>query len=225
MVDTLSLQTTVAARVAEQLRSEIRQGQIVAGTPLRQNDVAARLGVSSTPVREAFQILERLGLVERVGRRGVRVFRPSALDLTNGYEVRGALESLAAQLAAARVTEQELAALAVTMERMHAPNVSQTSFLRLNSEFHAQVAKASGNSRLAELIIAEQSSTTSFVVFLGVDATSAHEAHEEHAAILSAIAAKDPDAASRAMSLHLASRVDALKERLAIAEAPTEGKT
>ena len=145
MADVPALQMTVAARVADQLRSEIRQGALDAGMPLRQNEIASRLGVSSTPVREAFQILERMGLVVREGRRGVRVFRPSMQDLVNGYEVRGALESMAARMAALRLSEPELAAIADTMRVMHAPRVSQKKFLQLNAQFHAQIGTASGN--------------------------------------------------------------------------------
>ena len=214
MIDMPALQMTVAARVAEQLRTEIRQGALDAGMPLRQNEIALRLGVSSTPVREAFQILERLGLVVREGRRGVRVFRPSMQDLINGYDVRGALESAAARMAALRLSEAELESIAATMQVMHAPRVSQETFLQLNARFHGQIAVASGNTRLAELIIAEQAATTSFVAFLGVDTSSAREAHSEHATIVEAIKDRDADAADAAMRDHLQTRVFALRSRL-----------
>lgn len=214
MVEVPALQMTVAARVADQLGSEIRRGALDAGMPLRQNEIASRLGVSSTPVREAFQILERMGLVVREGRRGVRVFRPSMQDLIDGYQVRGVLESTAARMAAGRLSELELASLVETMRVMHAPRVSQKTFLQMNALFHGQIGTASGNARLAEMIVAEQASTTSFVAFLGVDASSAREAHGEHAAIVAAIAAKDADGAGEAMLAHLATRVSALQSRL-----------
>lgn len=214
MTNDSTLHTTVAVRVAEQLSSEIRAGAIAAGEPLRQNGIAARLGVSSTPVREAFQILEQRGLVVREGRRGVRVFRPSVRDLVNSYAVRGALESLAARLSAMSTSDADLAAIQATMDRMHARGVSNETFLTLNAEFHAQIARASGNDRLAELIVAEQANTTSFVVFLGVDPSGANEAHDEHRAILEALVARDQEAAAAAMQAHLVTRVDALRSRL-----------
>ena len=216
MTDNPLTHLTVAARVAEQLLDEIHQGRLAAGTRLRQNDVAARLGVSSTPVREAFQILERRGLVVREDRRGVRVFNPSARDLIDAYEVRSALEALACRLAASRVTASTLATLTSTVDQMHVAGVSQENYLRLNAEFHAQIAAASGNEHLAELVVAEQTVTSSFVMFLGVDPTSADEAHEEHAVILSAIAMGDGDAAAEAMSTHLMARVDGLRARLGV---------
>ncbi len=222
MTDTSALHLTVASRVAEHLRSEIRRGVLPAGAPLRQNEVASRLGVSSTPVREAFQMLERQGLVTREGRRGVQVVRPSTRDLMNTYEVRGALEGLAARLAAVQLSDAQIAEITKTMRQMHSPRVAQDAFLRLNTLFHTQIAQGCGNARLADLIVAEQASTTSFVVFLGVDPSSAHEAEGEHQAILDALAARDAPAAALAMSTHLVARVDALRERLDAAEESAE---
>ena len=215
MTDTSPLHLTVASRVADRLRTEIRRGLLPAGVPLRQNEVAARLGVSSTPVREAFQMLEREGLVTREGRRGVQVVRPSSRDLINGYEVRGALEVTASRLAADHLSNAEISALRETMSAMHAPDVAQDAFLRLNTQFHTQIAQASRNARLAELIVAEQAATTSFIVFLGVDAASAHEAEGEHQAIFEALTMRDADGAGAAMSAHLATRLDELRVRLA----------
>ncbi len=222
MTDSAPLHLTVASRVAERLRTEIRQGVLAAGTPLRQNEIAARLGVSSTPVREAFQMLERQGLVSREGRRGVQVFRPSSRDLINTYEVRGALEGLASRLAAGRLTETQVKAISKTMKQMHAPKVAQDAFLRLNTQFHTQIAQGCGNARLADLIVAEQASTTAFVVFLGIDQASAHEAEGEHQAILDALAARDAPAAALAMSAHLVARLDALRTRLDVAGEPED---
>lgn len=213
-----TLQMTVAERVAEQLRDEIRQKVLAPGEPLRQNDVAARLGVSSTPVREAFQILERMGLVEREGRRGVRVFRPSIRDLIEAYEVREGLESLAASLAAERLTDEALASIQQVMDRMRRPDISQQEFLRLNADFHMLVARRSGNARLKSLVESELTATASFVAFLGVDPASADEAHEEHTAIFAALQRRDPAGAAASMAAHLRTRVDALRSRLDAAD-------
>jgi DNA-binding GntR family transcriptional regulator len=215
-------QPTVAEQVAEILRAEIQRGQLAPGVPLRQNEIAARLAVSSTPVREAFQILERTGLVVREGRRGTRVFRPSVTDLVNGYQVRIALESTAAGLAARRLTRETRENLAATVARMHREPVPQADYLLLNAEFHAQIARSSGNPHLAELIVAEQAATASYISFLGIDPSSAHEASEEHEAILAAIARGDSRAASAAMRAHLEARANALHSRLekAAADSP-----
>ena len=214
MTASSSLHKTVAERMADQLRDEIRAGSLPGGQPLRQNDIAARFGVSSTPVREAFHILERAGLVERDARRGVRVFKPSISDLTDAYEVREGLESLAARFAAERATVQHLQSLARTMDLMHSQGVAPEEFVRLNAQFHTSIAAASGNARLARLVASEQAATASFIQFLGVDRSSAEEAHAEHAQVLEALQARDPHAASEAMAAHLRTRASALRARL-----------
>lgn len=211
---TALLSLTVAARVAEQLRSEIRDGVLGAGTPLRQNEVAARLGVSSTPVREAFQMLERLGLVQREGRRGVRVFRPSIQDLLDSYEVRAILEAEAVRRSVGRWGADHLAQLGTVLQRMSEPALEREQFLRLNIEFHHRIAAAAGNPRLCELIDSEQAATTTYVTFLGVEPDSSNQAHVEHAAIFDAIRAGDAEQAARAMTAHLTIRAHALQARL-----------
>ncbi|WP_326793519.1 MULTISPECIES: GntR family transcriptional regulator [unclassified Streptomyces] len=214
MTDAARTRPTVAEQVAKILRDEIQHGQLAPGSPLRQNEIAARLRVSSTPVREAFQILERSGLVVREGRRGVQVFRPSVSDLVNGYEVRIALESMAAGLAAERLTNAAHEHLAATVARMHQEPVPPDEYLRLNADFHAQIARGSGNPRLEELVITEQAAVATYISFLGVDPSSAHEAQEEHEAVLYAIARGDSAGAVEAMRLHLQKRVNALRIRL-----------
>lgn len=209
-----SLRSTVASRVAEQLRSEIRTGALAAGAPLRQNDVAARLGVSSTPVREAFQMLERTGLVQREGRRGVRVFSPTVDDLIGSYEIRAALEPLAALRAARRVTPDHLLRLRELVADMDAHAVTNEVFMGLNASFHNCLAEAAGNPRLAQLIAAEQASTASYVAFLGVDQRSSERAQIEHNRIVDALAAGDGMAAADAMREHLSQRGTALESRL-----------
>lgn len=208
------MQETVADRVAQRLTDEIRGGLLAAGQPLRQNDVAERLGVSSTPVREAFHILERGGLVEREGRRGVRVIRPSVDDVTEVYVVREVLESRAASLAAERLSDEALTSLHEIMGRMHGPALTQEDFLRLDMDFHVQIARASGNSRLANLVESEKAAATTFVTFLGVSWSDADAAHDEHAAVVAALERHDSKAAAAAMTAHLRRRATALRTRL-----------
>ncbi len=209
-----SLQATVASRVAAQLRSEIRTGVLEAGSPLRQNDIAARLGVSSTPVREAFQTLEREGLVQRSDRRGVVVFRPTIKDLINSYEIRASLEALAVRKAVPNLTEQDLRDLERLTRRMAQRATFDEKFMELNTAFHRQIAQRSGNRRLVDLISAEQMATTAYVMYLGVDERSSEAAITEHGEIFDAVLRGDAARAASAMGAHLSARVDALERRL-----------
>ena len=90
--------------LAHELQAEIVTGRIPLGARLRQEDLAARFGVSRTPVREALRQLQALGLVEQLGHRGALVRRFSAEECRNVYLVRAELEGLAAERAAGRLT-------------------------------------------------------------------------------------------------------------------------
>jgi DNA-binding GntR family transcriptional regulator len=97
---TLTAPRTIAGQVAERLKAEILAGERAPGTRLRQVEIARSYGVSTTPVREALATLQREGLVRHHAQRGAVVFLPSVDDLRHHYEIRAALESLAAAKAA-----------------------------------------------------------------------------------------------------------------------------
>jgi DNA-binding GntR family transcriptional regulator len=90
--------------LAHELQAEIVTGRIPLGARLRQEDLAARFGVSRTPVREALRQLQAIGLVEQLGHRGALVRKFSAEECRNVYLVRAELEGLAAERAAGRLT-------------------------------------------------------------------------------------------------------------------------
>jgi DNA-binding GntR family transcriptional regulator len=97
--------------LAHELQVEIMTGRIPLGTRLRQEDLAARFGVSRTPIREALRQLQAIGLVEQLGHRGalVRSFSPD--ECRNVFLVRAELEGLAAERAAGRLTTYDNADL------------------------------------------------------------------------------------------------------------------
>src|SRR3954449_274492 len=96
----LTAPRTVAGQVAEHLKAEILAGERAPGSRLPQVEIARTLGVSTTPVREALAGLQREGLVRLHPQRGAVVFLPSVGDLREHYEIRAALEALAAAKAA-----------------------------------------------------------------------------------------------------------------------------
>src|SRR4030088_2067598 len=91
---TFSKRTTAKA-VAAELRNEIYRGQIPPGARLMQADIAERFGVSTTPVREAFAMLQADGLVRLDSHRGAVVFQPTAQELLELFEIRELLEGFA----------------------------------------------------------------------------------------------------------------------------------
>lgn len=106
--------------LAHELQVEIITGRIALGTRLRQEDLAARFGVSRTPIREALRQLQAIGLVEQLGHRGalVRSFSPD--ECRNVFLVRAELEGLAAERAAGRLTNYDNADLAAAQGLLRA---------------------------------------------------------------------------------------------------------
>src|SRR5258708_26811041 len=95
-------------RIASELRDEIIAGELPVGSPLRLAPIAARLGASTTPVREALAILERQGLVSSQLHRGFRVAEISPLDIKNIYSVHAFMSELLVARATRRLTEEDI---------------------------------------------------------------------------------------------------------------------
>ena len=126
--------------LAHELQVEILTGRIALGTRLRQEDLAARFGVSRTPIREALRQLQAIGLVEQMGHRGalVRSFSPD--ECRNVFLVRAELEGLAAERAAGRLTTYDNADLA-----------SAQALLRAGHARHQQLPPTAEAERLIAL--------------------------------------------------------------------------
>jgi DNA-binding GntR family transcriptional regulator len=142
---------SVEDRVAQTLRELIVNGELPEGTPLVQRELAARLGVSQTPVRYGLTELERSGLVEVAENGRALVRRLTREDFEETYAARLGLEGLAARLGAAAVGPTELArmrSLYGELERL-AKRQAVDDYLRARWEFHATCYLASGRARLA----------------------------------------------------------------------------
>lgn len=146
-----------ADRAYDALRAGILDGRYGFGDRLGEIEVAAELGLSRTPVREALRRLGSEGLVEVLPNRGARVRTWTAQDLEETYELRAVLEGLGARRAAGRVpaeTIDELAALADEMVGVdpslgHRPPGDFADLAALNARFHALIVGAAGSDRLA----------------------------------------------------------------------------
>ena len=139
------------------LRAAILEGRRAPGERLGEIEIAAELGLSRTPVREALGRLGSEGLVDLLPHRGARVRSWTADDLDETYELRAALEGLGARRAAARIGAADLdrlAALAAEMVTVdpslgHRPPGDFADLAALNARFHALIVGAAGSDRLA----------------------------------------------------------------------------
>lgn len=140
--------------VFETLRQSIIDGILEPGERLMEVQLAEEMGVSRTPVREAIRKLELEGFVVMIPRKGAYVADISTKDITDVFEIRAALESLACGLAAERITDDELDQLERELVRV-AEAVERNDLeklIEIDTSFHDIIYKASRNDRLAQII-------------------------------------------------------------------------
>lgn len=197
--------------VADQLRSEIIEGRLKPGEWLRQERVAQEHGVSQMPVREALKQLASEGLVEHVPYRGARVVQFSADDVEDLYACRAFIEGMAARFAAVHITAEELEELATLVPEMAACETPRdlAEYRELNRRFHGVIFTASRRSylvrTLAQLWAAFPTMLWSNVPRVATDSVPSRDEPDvaEHSAIVTALAAHDPDAAEGAVRRHI----------------------
>lgn len=142
-------------RAVEDIRALIFKGELAAGTDHLESELALRLGMSRTPVREATLVLETQGLLEVRPRKGVRILALSAHDMHEIYEVLTELESLAAFLVAnANYSNIELATLSSSIEDMERAVVDndREAWAKADALFHDELVRLAGNSRIAAIV-------------------------------------------------------------------------
>lgn len=185
------------------LREEIRSGALAPGARLRQVEIAERFRVSTTPVREAFTALEREGLLVSSSHRGVVVFCPSVDDLHQIYEVRIPLEALAAEKAAERITDEDLAELEQLLGEMARSTADTRRYPELNRAFHARIYSIAQRPKLESLIADLRDSSAAYLRVYATAAPTAHDTQLQHEQIFEALKARDPKRAADAVARHL----------------------
>jgi DNA-binding GntR family transcriptional regulator len=182
------------------LRRDVLDGVFAPDDLLQESPLAARYGVSRTPVREALARLEQDGLLERAP-RGYRVRSGSPEDVLDVYDARTALEGVAAASAADRRTALELARL----ESLHADaeHADPEEQRRLNLLWHEALWAAGHNATVTGLL---HRLTAQLRIYDGTRTEHADDlaaTRVEHAAVLDALRRRDPDAARTAVAVHL----------------------
>jgi DNA-binding GntR family transcriptional regulator len=197
-------EATATQRALTDLRAAILTFDLKPGEPLGEDELARRLEVSRTPIREALSLLEQEGLVRRIRNRGAMVADVSLQAVLEAYEVRQHLESAAARTACAHVTDQDSAVIRSTVARMHPQPASISEKLENEEDdrrIHNVVLLVAGNALLQDVVEQSRRRTqrVMFVLPQGRYSTSI----AEHEAIADALEARDADAAEVAMRRHL----------------------
>ena len=188
--------------VYRRIMDEIRSGDLLPGARLREVDLAARFGISRTPVREALRLLESEGLVVHLPRQGASLRRLTHAEVVELYEMRAVLEGTAARLAARQATEVELAELAALnadLAQAPAGPPAQT----LNRQFHRTLLDAARN----RFLIRAMQGLQRTMLILGpstlAEPDRASLAVAEHDAVLRAMQARNAPEAEAAMRAHV----------------------
>jgi DNA-binding GntR family transcriptional regulator len=198
--------STVRDAVRDALRDLIISGGVDTDVPLRQDELAARLNVSRTPLREALHGLASEGLVTLDPRRGAVVTKPTVKQLFDLYEIREQLEVYAGRKVAALADTSHIDEIAAINDRMADVN-DPVEWAQLNQQFHAAVYAACANVELVALIGALAARAKFYVRILVSSRPPAMGAVHEHQEILDALRKGDPDAMEAAIRRHLRSTV------------------
>ncbi|MPZ74635.1 MAG: FCD domain-containing protein [Nitriliruptorales bacterium] len=194
---------SVDGRIVTELRDAILAGDLVAGTRLNQADLATQLGVSRIPVRDALQRLAAEGLVEIRGRAGTFVSALSVADLQELYELREAVEPLAARLGLPNVGRAQF----LRMEQLHrqlAEEQDPRAWMRANAAFHAQLHASAGRPRMIALVEHLRRLTDRYLHLHLSVIGGLERLQDEHAQILDAARRRDPAAVAECTHVHLA---------------------
>jgi DNA-binding GntR family transcriptional regulator len=206
----------LADEVYRRLRADILMGRLRPRDHLVEVDLAARLGVSRTPVRESLQRLAADGLIVSHRRRWV-VYEHTLDEIKDIYEVRMALEGYSARLACQRATPEQVATLLRFFEDRprQVDRASSAWFVDFNTELHGMITEAANNAYFQRL--ADSNRFYSFNNRLATlyDAEDVDESNRQHQLILTGIARRDPDLAEREARRHVEFSLRLTLERLA----------
>ncbi|MCH8467222.1 MAG: GntR family transcriptional regulator [Roseinatronobacter sp.] len=186
----------------DRLLDEIRLGTLPPGARLREVELAERLGISRTPVREAIRMLEADGLVEHLPRQGASLRRLSYAEVMELYEMRAVLEGTAARLAARSASDLELRELAEINAEMTA-STQPGEIARLNRQFHATLINAAKNRYLQRAIGAMARTLLILGPSTLFDPARSQSAAQEHEGLLHALGARDGARAEALMRAHI----------------------
>lgn len=196
----------------EWLKRQIYTGHFPAGTYIRERQVESVLGVSRSPIREAFARLAEFGLGEYVPNRGFRVFTFDTLRVEEIGQVRLALENLSVELATEKATEGNIHRLGLLMEKTERRIAENDEEYPVDLDIHAALLSIADNRTLADMLHRIDATVRTIRTWSGRSSQRPPEALSEHQAIYRGVASKDKEAAVKAMTHHVQKSTDNMLE-------------
>lgn len=199
---------TVGAVVGA-LTELILTGRLSAGDQVIESEIAARLGVSRTPVREAIGQLVTRGLLVKENNRSARVHRPSLDDLVEIYEMRTVLESYVARRVALEASSAQVKELRDVETRLRGQDEGDDQWFEEHYRFHNTIMLAADRPRFLSTIEMLQHQSEPYVrLVTKLDSGQRGQVKREHEQLMKAIAGRDADLAEELTRQHLNSTVE-----------------
>ena len=202
--------------VAARLRDMIVEGRLAPGERLNERELCEQLGISRTPLREAFRVLATEGLIALPPNRGAQVVKLSPEDVCDTFDVMGALEGLSGELACKRVTDADIAALRTMHEEMvaHHARGDLPNYYRINRVIHERINAIAGNPTLTRTYRALNDRLHALRFRSNYIKEKWDRAVADHGEMLEALAARDGERLRRILVNHLAHKRDAVLEEM-----------
>jgi DNA-binding GntR family transcriptional regulator len=195
--------------VAEQLRQRIFARQLEPGAWIDELKIAAEMGISRTPLREALKVLAVEGLVTMKPRRGAYVAETSRDDVTHVYHLLSLLESDAAAEVARKATDGQLAELQALHDRLERQLKQRDAFFATNEAFHFKLLEIAGN-RWRQQIVADLRKIMKINRHLSLFKQGRlDDSLAEHRAMMAALRARDARRVARLMKQHFENGLNA----------------
>src|SRR4051794_18062538 len=205
--------------VVTQLQRMIVEGVLAPGTRLNERMLCDKLGVSRTPLREAFRVLAAQGLVALLPNRGAVVLQLTTKDIEETFEVISGLEALGGELACARITEaerNEIRALHFEMLACHAVR-DLPGYYRLNYRIHDAINKAARNDVLRQTYTTINSRLQALRFRSNFDRDKWDEAVREHGEMIEALDARDGARLAKVLRTHVLAKCASVLAQQAVA--------
>lgn len=212
-----------AQRLRQRIEDEIVSGELALGSRLDENQLAARFGVSRTPIREALLQLAVTGLIQTKPRRGAIVSAPEPHLLLAMFETMAEIEAACGRLAARRLIAEDATALADALARCRAAVAidDRDAYYADNYIFHTVVYRASRNAFLAEQALSLHRRLAPYRRLQLRVRQRLPQSLAEHTAIVAAIVAGDEVGAAEALRSHVIVQGDRFSDLVAGLRAPT----
>ncbi len=207
--------------LAGALRDLIVEGALAPGSKVPERELCARFSVSRTPLREALKVLAAEGLVVLEQNRGAWIGQITLAELEDVFPVMGALEALAGELAAARITPEEL----LEVERLHAAMMAEFEagdlgrYFGLNQKIHEAILAAARNRTLANQYTSLASRVRRARYLANMTPARWRRATEEHERIVEALRRRDAAGLAAVLREHLLNKFQTVRDWIASTQA------